>query len=87
MGYILPISFDQYTQYVNRTMKEEQKPFSLTPVYKPTIHTKLRNNRQHLEMYKPISPPESRRRVAKDGRFEEILSELTGKGKHVNEYV
>lgn len=86
MGYILPIQFDQYTQYANRTLKEEQKAFTLAPVSRATIDTKLYYGKMEYTKYRPIPNGQGRIRSGKDGKFDKILGELTGKGQHVNEY-
>ncbi|WP_070119715.1 hypothetical protein [Bacillus marinisedimentorum] len=88
MGYILPINHDQYTQYANRTTATRQTALTVSPVYRATLDTKLLNYGQNnLERHKPVEFLYDKTKVKKSKKFNEILSELTGKGYKINESI
>lgn len=94
MGYILPVTNYQYLQYAERDASVEYDPYDLSPV--PKIH-----NDQQLGTMKQGRPSRKEKGIGRNefqaisaskrrvGRtvIEKTLSELTGKGRHISEYV
>ncbi|KUP07552.1 hypothetical protein Q73_04215 [Bacillus coahuilensis m2-6] len=81
MGYIVsypPYQY-QYKQYAERMFISSYDPYTTVPV---TKISPLRNN--HAQ--EPIV--ENRRHTTKQSTFAKILeAKLTGKGRHINEYI
>lgn len=91
MGYILPIQMDAYTQYANRiaTSKEYIK---LNPVNKTTFYPvdskyswseiQKNNPSASYSLNKKQNKAEAKSSVISD----KLLSEITGKGRFINEF-
>ncbi|HEY4553392.1 MAG TPA: hypothetical protein VIG80_09375 [Bacillaceae bacterium] len=93
MGYIAPIPHYQYQQYSDRVQVEPkgQDPFPVTSIHKVDLRSKFRRtleeriheaHKDHVSYWKGKGS-----RYQKMSVQPEILSEITGKGKHFNEYV
>ncbi|WP_102347293.1 hypothetical protein [Bacillus sp. Marseille-P3661] len=89
MGYILPLNHEQYTQYANRTiMKKHVRSFTLAPVYKVTLHTKMNNSAEPNEQNEKPKPVDERVLHEPKGKNADIyMADITGKGTLFNEVV
>ncbi|MFZ3589283.1 hypothetical protein ACOI1C_08310 [Bacillus sp. DJP31] len=93
MGYILPITQFQYIQYANRMLKSTKSPFVINSVVKATMEKKL--NDEHRESHEFIEVASNLTRSARkkntliqaSAMNYHLLSEITGKGRHINEYI
>jgi hypothetical protein len=96
MGYILPITQHQYIQYANRMLKTKKSPFVLPPVIKVSLEKKLKDN-ENREPLEFESIEENSAGVSYKARKTlttataslnyQLLSEITGKGRHINETI
>ena len=92
MGYIAPIPHYQYKQYQERDIKVDKHPFSYFPVQpiKPlknksqtdTGETEIRYEDHHSQQRSAINQASFKTPIPST-----LLAQLTGKGKHFNEYV
>ncbi|WP_246938554.1 hypothetical protein [Bacillus pinisoli] len=97
MGYILPITQHEYTQYANRMVKTGVSPYVLTPIAKVSMEKKLkdRHNREQsdykFEASEELTSVNSYRNQAqkptKTKVSPRLISKITGKGNHINEAI
>lgn len=94
MGYILPITHYQYTQYANRTIRTNDSPFVLLPVVKSSLEKKLHDNenRELLDFSNELKEKQTIDALTKksthtDDSINYLLAEITGKGRHFNEFI
>jgi hypothetical protein len=76
MGYILPYIPIQKMQYASRMEKSESGlPIvsHVSPIQNDTVHTSSSQKDRHL--------------LDKKKRFDQVLSEIEGKGLHINETI
>jgi hypothetical protein len=90
MGYILPITQHEYTQYANRRLKTGVSPFVLLPVPKVSMEKRLKDNREQLELEASeelsIASPTSKLKKIKTPNYH-LISLITGKGININEVI
>ncbi|HWO98450.1 MAG TPA: hypothetical protein VNM45_19385 [Bacillus sp. (in: firmicutes)] len=91
MGYILPIHHEQYTQYANRVIPVKHQYQKLTKVRKPKVEKKLNNPDKPFEFTKERDmvdrQAKARRSAYTREKVEEMFSQLTGKGRLINEVI
>lgn len=93
MGYILPLNQEQYTQYANRTIRKDVQPFTLIPVQKPTIRTKLKGKTIYEERYNALKlqrhDGDEKQKIKKVNPdvIDYCVANLTGKGTLFNEVI
>ncbi|MBM7659703.1 hypothetical protein JOC85_000470 [Bacillus mesophilus] len=91
MGYILPITQHEYTQYANRKLKTGVSPFVLPPVPKVSLEKRLKDdNREQLELetseeLSVVSPASKVKKSYKPNY--QLISLITGKGININEVI
>ncbi|MGM0863839.1 MAG: hypothetical protein ACQEWF_04045 [Bacillota bacterium] len=92
MGYIAPIPHHQYKQYQERELKVEKHPFTFLPVQpvkpmknKTQAHTEETESSYHV--LQSNQRKTSYQALTKPSIPTTLLAQLTGKGKHFNEYV
>lgn len=83
MGYILPITNYQVVQYSNRTALSKKEPLKLFPV--KNLRVEPLKNEAHSMQYIKQSFKQSYY-GEKEELVNEIVSELTGKGRNFNGY-
>ncbi|MBN8192417.1 hypothetical protein JI667_09665 [Bacillus sp. NTK074B] len=92
MGYIAPIPHYQYKQYQERDLKVDKHPFSFFPIQpiKP-LKNKSQTNTEETETRYGVHHTDRRtssyQKSFKNPIPSTLMAQLTGKGKHVNEYV
>ena len=92
MGYIAPIPHYQYKQYQEREIKVDKHPFSFFPVQpiKPLKNKSQAHSEQTEaddQIHHSNQKATSYRTHNKSSIPTTLLAQLTGKGKHFNEYV
>ncbi len=96
MGYILPITHYQYTQYANRTLRTVKSPFVLQPVNKSSLENKLHHKANHElldfsdreETHHNESFRNKNTQIKAHVKIDyQLVSEITGKGVKFNEYI
>ncbi|RTR30051.1 hypothetical protein EKG37_14235 [Robertmurraya yapensis] len=91
MGYIAPIPNFQYSQYAERELDNGYDPFQIIPVgrTKPATNAKLNHAReQDMVQMKQIKKKSSDLpKTSSRSKVEELYSELTGKGRYINECI
>jgi hypothetical protein len=89
MGYIAPIPHYQYKQYQEREIKVNKDPFSFFPIHsinplKNNTHFQETETTDEVRFNQRTTPYHSQ---SKPSIPTTLLAQLTGKGKHFNEYV
>lgn len=91
MGYILPIHYEQYTQYANRMVPVKHQYQKLTKVTKPKIEGKSNNPDTPFdftgESGMKVQKPAVKRNAYTGEKVEEVFAQLTGKGRLINEVI
>jgi hypothetical protein len=94
MGYILPITQHQYIQYANRMLKTKKSPFVLPPIIKVSMEKKLNYNENHepiefesIEENSARLSYRARKTLTTASLNYQLISEITGKGRHINETI
>jgi hypothetical protein len=95
MGYKLPIVQHEYTQYANRMLKAGKSPFFLPPVAKISMEKPLKDhkNRKRLDFEGADEPSNVVSRTSMQQSpvnrtvNHQLISKITGKGRHVNEAI
>ncbi|PFA66369.1 hypothetical protein CN378_13810 [Bacillus sp. AFS015802] len=92
MGYIAPIPHYQYKQYQERELKVDKHPFSFFPIQpikplknKAKTHPEETESTDGSHHFKQRTT--SYKTTGKPSIPSTLLAQLTGKGKHFNEYV
>ncbi|WP_335869923.1 hypothetical protein [Bacillus sp. 2205SS5-2] len=89
MGYILPYPNYQYQKYAERVNSHQYDPFNIMAVSKISLRKTAQENQQELQedsLQRKTTFNSSH--AAKAGPIPAYLvAEVTGKGKHVNEYI
>jgi hypothetical protein len=92
MGYIAPIPHYQYKQYQEREIKVEKNPFRFFPVQsvrplknKSQAHSEESETANYVHHLNHKTTPYHT--LTEPSISSKLLAQLTGKGKHVNEYV
>lgn len=80
MGYIAPIHHEQYTQYANRILLRNNNYTTLQPVARSYMHSKA---------YTPHESPLENKKLSStmDKDADNLITELTGKGRYINELI
>ncbi|MEI2665024.1 hypothetical protein [Rossellomorea sp. LJF3] len=90
MGYIAPIPHYQYKQYQEREIKVDKHHFSFFPIQpiKP-LKNKSQAHPEGADEHVPhsIQGKAPYEKLRKSSIPSTLLAQLTGKGKHFNEYV
>ncbi|MFC4320605.1 hypothetical protein [Litchfieldia salsa] len=79
MGYIMPVNHDQYTQYANRQLPVKKDPLELTPIKKTTLTSAFVKKEHEYALEKQS--------LNVKNQNNKLLSELTGKGHVINEWI
>ncbi|PLR78792.1 hypothetical protein CU633_03080 [Bacillus sp. V3-13] len=91
MGYILPVTNYQYSQYAERDIGVHHDPFKLIPVAKMNKLDKAYRTHEHIAVPPRKIADMSFTPVPKVKRNEEIIdrtyAELSGKGRNFNKIV
>ncbi|MBM7571557.1 hypothetical protein [Aquibacillus albus] len=89
MGYLLPVQHYQYTSYHDRTGKMKVDPYPVEKLYQsqlPLAYQKQQKpptaNTSPISRKKLYSPT-----AIHQAAIEKIITDITGKGKYVNEKV
>ncbi len=102
MTLVAPINHYQYDQYAERVIAKEYDPFLFRPISKITLKSKFQQHLDEKDWDEPIEAlmtntsgmnPVNRVPEVSHKYFfdeveptEEVISEVTGKGLHFNEY-
>ncbi|MBE4909445.1 hypothetical protein IMZ08_15440 [Bacillus luteolus] len=80
MGYIAPIHHEQYTQYANRLLLRNYNYTTIQPVARSFMHSKV---------YTPHETPQEIKKQSSnvDKEANNLITELTGKGRFINELI
>jgi hypothetical protein len=102
MTLVAPINHYQYDHYAERVIAKDYDPFLFRPISKITLKSKFQQHLEEKDWEEPVEATMAhqsglntvnRVTVASRRYFfdeveptEEVLSEVTGKGMHFNEY-
>ena len=86
MGYIAPVNNEPVTQYVNRSLPQKRKPLKAFPIAKLTIGAKLKGRTQSFDHKQPYQLHFTKKNLPAYNSNEIMISEITGKGRYINEY-
>ncbi|MBM7702527.1 hypothetical protein [Metabacillus iocasae] len=91
MGYVLPIQNYQSMQYANRTIGTKHQYHQVEKTLKMSIDSKLKQPTHHSPFHQSSEKPKKKvlpvRNVYGKSKSEEIVVDLTGKGRLINEIV
>jgi hypothetical protein len=79
MGYIVPVNHEQYTQYANRLIPVKQDHLELTPIKRTSLASAFVKKEHYIASEKNS--------LKENKEMQKILSNLTGKGYVINEWI
>ncbi|WP_456275818.1 hypothetical protein [Bacillus sp. AK128] len=93
MGYILPITRHEYTQYANRMLKTGASPFVLPQVAKVSLEKRLNDQTNHEQFEfeaseeHNITAQSTTKQQVKPTLNYQLISKITGKGRNIDEAI
>ncbi|WP_106497948.1 hypothetical protein [Lentibacillus sp. Marseille-P4043] len=88
MGYVLPISQYQYTDYKQRVIKEKQDPFYIESPYKVILDSQHQDiPQEHTQRASTINTSNDHVEKPVHDGAEKVYANITGKGRIFSESI